>query len=292
MNGDTESAMFAIMSYIYTSFQSGRSLPSIETDCRVYLTQMEDLKREKARRQTKTIFQTVLNMMGKFDSSSQNNDPCVLTGEAMDEEIMTQTATAENDKVVLAMIQAFRMQLLSTFGRYEQGAEFAISVGNRLADQIPCSTMVAVDPFFRALSLYSMAHKRTKQFRRYRHHANLARSFIKSYVRKGNPNVRHLESFLDAKKAALNPRTYHVAMKQYEIATVMASRGGFQHDSALANEHFGEFLLEEMKDEEMAAFRIHKAIQLYYEWGSSLKASMLEQKHEELLFNFPDARFD
>jgi hypothetical protein len=217
---------------------------------------MEDLQREKARKQTQTIFQTVLNLMGK------SADPCVLTGEGMNQDEMIESATAENDKVVLAMIQAFRTQLLATFGRHNEGADLAISVGNRLANMIPCSTMVAVDPFFRALSLYGMARKHTAKSKRYRRHAKNARKIIKSYVKKGNPNVRHLESFLDAENAALNPRNYQLALKHFETATVMASRGGFLNDAALANEHFGDFLLKQMGDKEMAAFRHSTVLRL------------------------------
>mmetsp|Transcript_58147 Transcript_58147/g.142159 ORF Transcript_58147/g.142159 Transcript_58147/m.142159 type:complete len:1524 (+) Transcript_58147:182-4753(+) len=289
-HGDTETAMYAIMSYIYKSFQSGRSLESIEVDCRVYLAQMKELKREKARRQTTTIYQTILNFQGK------SVDPCVLSGEAMDQTDMIELAGAEHDKVVLAMIQAFRMQLLATFGRYEEGADFAISVDDRLADQIPCSTMVVVDPFFRSLALFGMARKcltesngiRSRKFHKYYRHARKARRMIKRYVKKGNPNVRHLECFLDAEKAALDSRKYQVARNQYESATVIASRGSFLHDAALANERFGIFLLNQIHDEEMAAFRLRRAVQLYNEWGSVLKASMLEKDYRELLYAHPE----
>ena len=284
MNGDTESAMYAIMAYIYNCLQSGRSLQSVEADCRLYLTQMEDLKREKARRQTKTIFQAVLNLTGK------SRDPCVLTGEAMDQDLMTRVCNQEQDKVVLGMMQALRMQLLATFGRYEEGAELAVAVGNKLANQIPGSTMVATDPFFRALCLYGVVRKSPKTSKKYRRHAKKAHGIINTYLKKGNPNVRHLKQFLDAEKASLSPKSYRAALNDYEVATVMASRHGFQQDAALANEHFGNFLLNCMKDEEMAAFRIHRAIRLYREWGSSLKASMLEKEYEHVLMTYPDSK--
>ena len=284
MNGDTESAMYAIMAYIYNCLQSGRSLPFVEAECRAYLTQMEDLKREKARRQTKTIFQAVLNLTGKAA------DPCILTGEAMDQETMTRVCTIEQDKTVLAMMQALKMQLLATFGRYEEGAEMAIAVGNKLSQQIPGSTMVATDPFFRALCLYGVARKNPKTAKKYLRHANTAHRIVKKYLKKGNPNVRHLKHFLDAEKASLNPKQHLIALKNYEVATVMASRHGFQQDAALANEHFGSFLLNCRKDEEMAAFRIHRAIRLYREWGSSLKVSLLEKEYEHVLNAYPDSK--
>jgi predicted ATPase len=281
--GDTETAMYAIMSYIYTSFQSGRPLNNIEADCHVYLRQMEDLKRQKAANHVKTVLQTIQNIMGKSE------DPCALVGSVMDETTMLETASGAKDKVTISMIQAFRTQLYALFGRWEEGAKYAISVGDRLADQIPCSTMVAVDPFFRGLSLFAMA-RQSKQAK-YRRHAKKTHKTIRSFVKKGNPNVRHLESFLDAELAALEGKT-HVAMKHYEVAVVMATRGGFTQDAALANERFAEFLYEDVKDPEMAAFRVNQAVRLYYEWGSLKKAEMLEEKYEELLFEHPDARVD
>lgn len=47
-NGDTENAMFAIYHYIVCSFRCGRSLATIEHDCRVYGLQMKELKRERS----------------------------------------------------------------------------------------------------------------------------------------------------------------------------------------------------------------------------------------------------
>jgi hypothetical protein len=263
MNGDTESAMYAIMAYIYNCFQSGKPLSSIEADCRVYLQQMDHLKRYKAKRQTNVIFQATLNLLGK------SPDPCVLTGFAMDQEEMTRICTAERDRTTLGMMQGLKMQLLTIFGRYEEGSNFAISVGNKLADQIPGSTMTAVDPFFRAVSLYEMAGKNSHKTRKYLHHAIKAHTVLSTYVKKGNPNLHHMKQLLDAKKASLNPKKFHIAMSNFEGAAVMASRAGFLHDAALINERFSVFLLNCMKDEENAAFRMHQAIRLYHEWGVS-----------------------
>lgn len=302
-SGDTESAMFSLMSYMCISFQSGRPLATIAEDCRVYRRQMHDLKREKARKQTKTIFQTVLNLIGQNHGSDSgegdgtDDDPCLLTGESMDEDVTIQTALAEHDVAVLSMIQAFRAQLYALFGQYERGAAYAIAVGSSLANQIPCSTLVMTDPFFRSLSLYGMARRynhggaATGRRMYYLHHANQARKVIKNYVRKGNPNSRHLESFLNAEHASLDKRTHQVAMKHYEVATVMASRSGFIQDAALANEHFGKFLLNDIGDEEMGAFRIHQSIRLYNEWGSRRKAWILEKEFEDLLFAHPDSNW-
>lgn len=45
---------------------------------------------------------------------------------------MTKSVTAVNDKVILSMIQGFRTLLYAVFGRHEQGADYAIAVGDSL----------------------------------------------------------------------------------------------------------------------------------------------------------------
>ena len=277
-SGDTESALFAIMSYIHTSFQSGKSLETLESDGRIYLQQMKEVKQFKAFNLLKTVLQTVSNLMGK------SNDPCRLTGEFMDEDETIQEVTLNNDKTTQSMMQGFRSQLFATFGRYEEGSAFAILVGDSLADKLPGSTLVAVDPFYRAISLFGMAKMMKK--RKYKRHARNARKIIKSYVKKGNPNVRHLEAFLDAEDAALRGKNQQ-AMKHYESAVFMATRGGFVHEAALANEHFGRFLYEEMDDGQSASFHLHQAIRLYSEWGSNPKAGTIQSNFKDLLDEFP-----
>ena len=66
---------------------------------------------------------------------------------------------------------------------------------------------------------------------------------IKSWIERGNPNVRHYEIILEAELSAYQGRTFLVK-KQYETAITIATRAGFVHDSALANEKYGEYILQ------------------------------------------------
>ena len=97
-------------------------------------------------------------------------------------------------------------------------------------------------------------------------------------MEKGNPNVGHCKSLLEAELAALNGRK-HLAKKHYEVAAMLAGRGGFVRDAALANERYGEFLLEDLPDQEEAAFRFQEAIKLYLEWEAQAKAELLSAKY-------------
>ncbi len=130
--------------------------------------------------------------------------------------------------------------------------------------------------FLKGISLFAMARK-TRE-RKYKNLAKKSLASIKDWAEKGNPNVGHCTSLLDAELAALNART-HVPKKHYEVAAMLAGRGGFVRDAALANERYGEFQLEDMSDREEAAFRFQEAIKLYLEWEARAKAELLSAKY-------------
>ena len=124
-----------------------------------------------------------------------------------------------------------------------------------------------------------MARKTAK--RRYAVHARKCLDKIRSWMEKGNPNVIHYESLLEAENWALKGKTF-VAKKHYLSATVLATRGGFIQDAAMANERFGEFLLEDMGEPEEAAYQFKQAAKLYEEWGAQAKADEIVRNHGHL----------
>ena len=73
----------------------------------------------------------------------------------------------------------------------------------------------------------------------------------------------------------------HAAKQEYEVAVVMASRGGFIGDAALAYERFFIHLLEISETEE-ALDKLDKAIELYSEWGAIRKATILQETYSYL----------
>jgi hypothetical protein len=121
-----------------------------------------------------------------------------------------------------------------------------------------------------------MARKTRK--RKYTNLAKKCLASIKDWAEKGNPNALHCKLLLEAELAALNGRR-RVAKKHYEMAAMVAGRGGFVRDAALVNERYGEFQLEDKSDREEAAFRFQEAIKLYLEWEARAKAELLSAKY-------------
>lgn len=136
-----------------------------------------------------------------------------------------------------------------------------------------------IDAFARGMPLYSMA-RRTKK-RRFKRQAWKVHKVIKSWVRKGNPNVQHYDLLMDAESAVLG-RKLDAAKRYYLAAIASATRQGFIHESAFACERYGEFLLNEGSDPEEAGHQLGIAMQRYEEWGAVRKASMLREKYKGL----------
>jgi tetratricopeptide (TPR) repeat protein len=138
------------------------------------------------------------------------------------------------------------------------------------------------DFFHQALSLFAMSRKTKKH--KYVKRAKQIAAKIKSWVKKGNPNVNHYIIFLDAEKAAFYGQ-HDKARILYSQAFSTASRTGFQQDAALVSERFGEFLLYDLGNKERAVPQLKDAIRLYSNWGAIYKADTLRKKHSSLWSN-------
>ena len=224
-SGDTENAMWSMLHYVLLGWISGKPLELLDRDFRLYTAQMKGLNRELAYFCSTCVWQAIQNLMGKAP------DPAILTGEVLDEEVAEKAATI--DKFKVPVFEAFRFIARFYAGDIESCASYALEKGNIVKEGIPGSPTIFLDAYFRALSLTTMA-KRTKS-RKFKRAAKEPIKQIKTWVEQGNPNVLHYESLLDAEMAALNGRN-HQARKHYEVAVILAARGGFQQDAALANE--------------------------------------------------------
>lgn len=98
--------------------------------------------------------------------------------------------------------------------------------------------------------------------------------------------MTHFQRLLEAELWAYKGKHY-LAKNDYEAGTVLAARGGFIHDAALANERYAEFLLDEMDDKESAVYKLKEAIKLYSEWGAHAKAEQLSRKYDCFLSHPP-----
>jgi hypothetical protein len=181
-----------------------------------------------------------------------------------------------------AIIQSsasFILVLCLYLGEYEKGAKLAIERGNAYSNGVTGHWRIMVETFTRGMLLYVMARMTRK--RTYKYHAKKVHKTIQSWVRNGNPNVKHYNLLLNAESAALD-RNLDATERFHRDAIVSASRRESVNESALASERYGKFLLYERSDPEEARYKLEGALQLYEEWGAARKVAILRKKHEDV----------
>lgn len=255
-----------IAHYVDMNFQFAKPLETVESDCKIYLKQMSEFKRETVHADTCIYFETIRNLMGRT-----SGDPTVMEHE--------QRWLSHSDHTVLGVFYSCQSILYLYFGEYEKGAKLAIERGDAYSKGVPSHWWIMVETFTRGMLLYGMARKTGKRL--YKKHAKKVHKTIQSWVQKGNPNVKHYNLLLNAESAALD-RKLDAAERFYRDAMVSAARQGYVNESALASERYGEFLLYERNDPEEARYRLNGALRLYEEWGAARKVVILRENHQDL----------
>ena len=242
---------------------AGRSLRRLEERCQLYILNMIDVRRNEAALVSAPIWRLVRDLIGGLGLSTElawttNGSKCAIE-EVMGRITQTSPVAPHFARATKNMLHAYRRE-------YVVGAELAIQRGNELLTNFPHQPIGVWDMFLRGLCLYSAA-KKTGQ-RRYLRHARKVRATIEKWLSQGNMNVRHHTTLLAAEDLALQKK-FNSARQSYESSIVAASRGGFLHDAALANERCALFLLHELNDRENARYHIREAGRLYDEWGAT-----------------------
>ena len=272
--GDVESAGWGIGGYLFMAFQACRHLDSISEDARVYSRQLEELGKAQPCQYLNVAWQVVENLRGRSE------DPFVLTGDAMDEEVYTNLAKGTH---LFSIMVAHKMMLYGYMGAYEKGADLALKYGG-LEKEFPGASGAAMCTCLNAVSCCEMAHRQDYPLRRKCRLA--AQKFLKaisSWVQQGNPNMKHWESLVTAECEVLRGGKTFQAKKHYESAIALASRFGFNQDAAFACERYGEFLLREMDDKENGVFQLQQAVLRYSEWGAYGKVDVMNKKYAQQL---------
>jgi hypothetical protein len=190
---------------------------------------------------------------------------------------------AKNAPVLKNHLEVVQTAAFLYYGQYEAGADLSIRRGDEYLQKNPAMPLGIWDMFFKGMCMFAAARIQGK--RKYKRHGDVIRSKIHSWVRKGNPNSQHHAVILDAEFYAVNSQ-WAKARKSYEEGIVIASRAGFIHDAALANERYAMLLVEQKGDNstiEDAKFRLQEAIRLYTEWGASTKVTLLEITYAKVL---------
>ena len=153
-SGDVENAIYCSGSYMWTCIISGKALSAIEEDCRTYIAQMKRLKFTLSIKSFKMTRQLILNLMGRSESET------TLTGEEIEEDACRKEG--EQDSHTIAVLDMHKIILFSIFGKHEDGARYALEVGDSVQKASPGLLYIPLELFHRCMCLFSTA-RRLKQ---------------------------------------------------------------------------------------------------------------------------------
>ena len=285
-SGDTENATFCIQNFMGLAFQSGRSLQLLAGDFRTYAPQMKELKRDLPLDCSKISWQAVLNLTEPVE------DPTCLKGSGFDDDDTSLDANR------LVNVVYYRGRLLVTFREYEQGAEFALKYAGFFVKVSPIHPLLNGDTFIQGVALYAAAQKTKK--RKYAVAARKVHRQLEACLKKGNPNVRHYVTILDAEFAVLRGKRDD-AERLYQSAILHSSRSGFVHDAALASERYLNLLhnnyaetltkassslsnddADAIHQQQEVIYRFKETIKYYDIWGAHAKVNQLRKLYPDL----------
>ena len=269
--GDTEMSSWCLYNHAACSFLIGKPLRTIEEDCRIYIPYMQDLGWAVVGKGTTHILQAVSYLSGS------------------DEDLYSELFEPVEGEPKFSDLTRFmvRSAAYAYSSNYEDGAEYAIEIGDALKKGAPGHTSLQSDAFTRAVCLYAMARKTNKQ--KYKKPARAIRKIIGNWIKQGSVNTKHQLCLLDAEDEALRNKK-DKASNLYREGIVTATRQGFLRDAALINERYANFLLHEVGDKYQAKYHAKQSMKLYSEWGATRTVERLNTMYHSLTQdNVPDS---
>lgn len=281
--GETETSMWALQFYLEARFLSGKSLALMAKDCRTFIPQMHELKKEEAAECVKGLLKLIQDLVDADGMKDESNTSITnissgvasMLSESLDDGWSPYTRHASAVHRLLACLY---------LGEYELGAKMAIDKGDSFLKEMPGNFLGMVDAFARGICMSAAvrSYPKSRHNKKYKASVKALAAKMKTWVQEGAINGQHQAMLLQAEEAAMLGKNDQ-ASKYYRNSIVLASRGGLIHDAGLAHERFGNFLLNVLGDKEGATFELNEAIQCFLEWGATRTVERIRTVYEDLL---------
>lgn len=273
--GDFEYAAHAVGVRATYSFYAGIDLKDLLTDLTEALNILKPLKQGPRLDYTKSVLQTVENLMGLTE------DPTVLKGRFYDVEQMFKIHETSGDISLVNIDHMAQMYLAYTFGKYRRALDHADAMAEDPSGgmqgmyfQVPYTLM---DSLVRlALVNDSPGPLRRRLMRRVR--SNLAK--IKRWVKSSPENNLGKLRLIQAEYMRVRGK-WLKAHELYEESAQLAMENGIVHEEAMACELCGNMYIESGRSIIGMPY-LEKARDLYRYWGAKAKVDAMAGQYPQL----------
>ena len=223
--------------------------------------------------------QAVLNLL--IDSG----DPCLLIGEAYNEQSQLQFYQEANNRSMLHYLYFNKLILCSLFGQYDEALKYS-AMAEKYLNEVTAGLAVPVFHYYDSLvRLAVYASRSVTEQKRILKKVVANQRKMKTWADHAPMNHLHKFHLVEAERCRVLGQDME-AIEHYDRAIGLAKENGYVHEEAYANELAARFWLGRGK-EEFARFYIRKAYRGYTVWGGVRKVKHLEEKYRWLLSGTP-----
>ena len=277
--GDVEYSSQACNVYSSVYLVCGLPLAMVEPDMRKFSQQMKSYNQGTSLSMFRIFHQCILNFMGRSD------DALVFEGEAMKEENLIEAHQTKQVTTLLAYWFC-RMTVAYHFGDYSLARRMADAIIKNGKSKTMRNTPTSYSRrMIMTLTMLALVDaEKPKQRKASLAQARKLMKLIESMAKEKNLNSAHSLMLVKAEFAALKrSKSSHDKVRSlYDKAIATASRLGFLHDAALANQRAGFYMIRHNQASYGEDY-IRRAHELYSDWGADAKAQQLEASFPFLL---------
>ncbi|MEH2358791.1 trifunctional serine/threonine-protein kinase/ATP-binding protein/sensor histidine kinase [Nostoc sp.] len=273
--GDLEWAAFGLMLYSYFAYFSGKELTVLEREIAAYKDIANKMKQETALHYIEIYWQAILNMLGKSEN------PCLLKGEACDEQIMLALHQQANDKTGLYYIYWNKLLLSYWFENYSEAIE-NIAIAEKYLDAVIGLPLIPLFHFYDSLvrlAVYGDRSESEQQEISDRVQANQEK--MQKWAHHAPMNYLHKFYLVEAERHRVLGEKIE-AIEMYDQAIALAKENEYINEEALAHELAAKFYLSWGK-ETIAKTYMTNAYYAYSRWGAVAKVKDLEARYPQLI---------
>ncbi|MEH1970296.1 trifunctional serine/threonine-protein kinase/ATP-binding protein/sensor histidine kinase [Nostoc sp.] len=273
--GDLEYAGYSLLQYSCLAYFSGKELTVLEREMAINRDAIHKIKQETALNYIEIYWQATLNLLGKSEN------PCLLKGEACDEQIRLPLHQQANDNAGIGYIYLNKFLLCYWFENYSEAIE-NLAIAEKYLDAVVGMPLVPIFNFYDSLvrlAVYANSQESEQNAILDRVQANQEK--MQKWAHHAPMNHLHKFYLVEAERHRVLGEKIE-AIEMYDQAIALAKQNEYINEEAIAHELAAKFYLSWGKIT-IARTYMTDAYYAYSHWGAIAKVKNLEARYPQLI---------
>jgi predicted ATPase/signal transduction histidine kinase len=274
-SGNFEFAAYALITYSYHAYFTGKELNRLEKIVTDYSNAIYEIKQKRVIYWMQIYKKNICNLQSSLKNIYEINNV------TYNEKELILLLTEDNDGVGILYLYFCKLQLSYLFEEYAQSIEYAAKIQKFLYGAI--GTLITPQFYFYnsliRLALYSEASESEQKEFLQKVEANQEK--MQHWANHAPMNFLHKFYLVEAERYSVLGQNMQ-AMELFDLAIAGAKENEYLHEEALANELAAKFYLKWGKQKIAKAY-LDDAYYGYLRWGAKAKVKDLQKRYPQLL---------